>query len=256
MAARRPLRVLVVEDNAINQKVARIMLSRLGYNPDLAANGLEAIDSVHRQTYDVVFMDLQMSELDGLAATRAIRARHGDRGPWIVGLTANVMAEDRAACFAAGMDDFLAKPITGPKLIAALEAVRRTGPPAPAPAPTPEDQFIDVATEVDSMREVLGMLAGDDPAELASCTALLVQTLSGSLTALGHALTAADRDEIRFHAHSLKGASLSSGLAQVAVLAEALEHNAPTAELTALHAEATRLRTRLERVLQVLTPAR
>ena len=256
MAVRRPLRVLVVEDNAINQKVARTMLSRLGYHSDLAANGLEAIDSVNRQTYDVVFMDLQMSELDGLAATRAIRARHGDTGPWIVGLTANVMAEDRAACFDAGMDDFLAKPVTGPKLIAALEAVRRTGPPTPAlAAPTPEEPILDVATEVGSMREVLGMLAGDDPDELANCTALLVQTLGESLAALGQALTAEDRGKIRFHAHSLKGASLSSGLAQVAVLAESLEHSAPTAELPALHAEAARLRARLDRVLQVLTPA-
>ncbi len=255
MAVRRPLRVLVVEDNAINQKVARTMLSRLGYHSDLAANGLEAIDSVNRQTYDVVFMDLQMSELDGLAATRAIRARHGDTGPWIVGLTANVMAEDRAACFDAGMDDFLAKPVTGPKLIAALEAVRRTGPPTTLVA-APEEPVLDVATEVDSMREVLGMLAGDDPDELANCTALLVQTLGESLAALGLALTAEDRGKIRFHAHSLKGASLSSGLAQVAVLAESLEHSAPTAELPALHAAAARLRTRLDRVLQVLTPAR
>ena len=259
MAARRPLRVLVVEDNAINQKVARTMLSRLGYDADLAANGLEAIDSVHRQTYDVVFMDIQMSELDGLAATRAIRGRLGARGPWIVGLTANVMAEDRAACFAAGMDDFLAKPVTGPKLIAALEAVRERGAPDPTPAPesaipasVPRPNDADIDAEVAAGREVLAMLAGDDTAEYTACLELLGQSLGESLDDLALAVAAGDRAQIKFHAHTIKGGSTSAGFEQIGAIAEILERTALSTALTTLTAEAARLKARVDRVLHAL----
>ena len=121
---RHPLRVLVAEDNVINQKVTLAMLGRLGYRADLAANGLEAVESVRMIPYDVVFMDLQMPELDGLGAMRQITSEHaGSRRPRIVALTANAYDEDREACLAAGMDDYLSKPLQIEKLEAALERV-------------------------------------------------------------------------------------------------------------------------------------
>ena len=122
MGKRHPLRILLAEDNAVNQKLALRLLERLGYRADLAANGVEAIRAVERQAYDVVLMDVQMPEMDGLEATRQIRARwaEGER-PRIVALTANALAEDRAACLEAGMDDYLAKPIRVEELVAALE---------------------------------------------------------------------------------------------------------------------------------------
>ena len=253
MAQRRPHRILVVEDNPVNQKVARTMLARLGYDADLAANGLEAIDSVDRQTYDVVFMDIQMAELDGLSATREIRKRHAAHGPWIVGLTANVMAEDRAACFDAGMDDFLAKPVTGPKLIAALEAVGTRGADAEPPArATLEPLDPDHAAEIAALHATLSLLAGDDPAELSNCRSLLVSSFGDSLASLDQALVDGDRTKIKFHAHSLKGSALSSGLEQIGALAQALEHAAPVATLPVLTLEIARLRTRLGRVLETL----
>ena len=105
------LSVLVVEDNPVNALVVRTMLERLGLQSDLAGSGTEALQAVERQPYDLVFMDLLMPEMDGLQATRRIRASGIARQPHIIALTANVMAEDRAACSAAGMDTFLAKPI-------------------------------------------------------------------------------------------------------------------------------------------------
>jgi CheY-like chemotaxis protein len=118
---RHPLRVLVAEDNLVNQKVAVAMLRHLGYRADLAANGLEAVEAVRRVLYDVVFMDLQMPMLDGIDAMRQIFAEHPvGRRPRIVALTANAYDEDRQHCLAAGMDDYLSKPLQKIQLEAAL----------------------------------------------------------------------------------------------------------------------------------------
>jgi len=121
LAARHPLRILLAEDNAVNQKVAARQLAQLGYRADVAGNGQEAVDSVARQRYDLVLMDIQMPELDGLAATRAICRRWPPaKRPWIVAITANAMQGDREACLAAGMDDYLSKPIAMDELVAVL----------------------------------------------------------------------------------------------------------------------------------------
>ena len=123
---RHPLRVLVAEDNGVNQKVALAMLRYLGYRADLAADGVEAVEAVRRVPYDVVFMDLQMPELDGLDATRQILAEHPTgRRPRIVALTANAYDEDREACLAIGMDDYLSKPLKTEMLEAALLRANR-----------------------------------------------------------------------------------------------------------------------------------
>jgi len=124
MAARHPLRILLAEDNVVNQKLAMRLLQQMGYRADLAANGIEAVESVERQAYDVVLMDVQMPELDGLDATRQICARHpAERRPRIVAMTANAMQGDREMCLEAGMDDYLTKPIRVDQLIKALNAV-------------------------------------------------------------------------------------------------------------------------------------
>jgi signal transduction histidine kinase/ActR/RegA family two-component response regulator len=119
------LRLLIAEDNLVNQRVASRMLQKLGYKADVVENGRLAVEAVERQAYDVIFMDVQMPELDGLEATRRIRARPG-RGPWIVALTAHALEEDRRQCLAAGMNDFLSKPVQLTELTAALDRVPRT----------------------------------------------------------------------------------------------------------------------------------
>jgi GAF domain-containing protein/CheY-like chemotaxis protein len=125
MATRHPLRILVAEDNAVNQKLALRILQQMGYRADLASNGIEAIESVERQAYDVVLMDVQMPEMDGLEASRRITAQWPpDARPRIVAMTANAMAGDREMCLAAGMDDYITKPIRVEQLVEALNRVQ------------------------------------------------------------------------------------------------------------------------------------
>ncbi len=118
------IRVLLAEDNLVNQKVALRMLERLGYNADVASNGVKALDAVQKQAYDVILMDIQMPEMDGLEATRQIRADATlDKQPYIIAMTAAAMQLDREKCLEAGMNDFVAKPTRLEELSAAFERI-------------------------------------------------------------------------------------------------------------------------------------
>jgi CheY-like chemotaxis protein len=125
-----PLRILLAEDNAVNQKLATRLLAQLSYEVDVVGDGLQAIAALEDDGYDVVLMDVQMPELDGISATRRIRSQWPDRPLWIVAMTANAMAGDREACLAAGMNDYISKPIRPAELAAALQAAptREAGP--------------------------------------------------------------------------------------------------------------------------------
>ncbi|MCP5072325.1 MAG: GAF domain-containing protein, partial [Rhodobacteraceae bacterium] len=123
LATKHPLRILLAEDNVINQKLALRLLEQMGYGADVANNGLEAVEHVHQNTYDVVLMDVQMPEMDGLEASRRI-TKNDDR-PRIVAMTANAIQGDREMCLAAGMDDYIAKPIRVNLLVEALMQVTR-----------------------------------------------------------------------------------------------------------------------------------
>jgi CheY-like chemotaxis protein len=128
LAQRLPLRILLVEDNTVNQRVALRILERMGYRADLAANGLEVLQVLKRQAYDVVLMDVHMPEMDGLEATERIcRQWPKPLRPRIIAMTANAMQGDREECLAAGMDDYISKPVRPEELQAALE---RCHPPA------------------------------------------------------------------------------------------------------------------------------
>jgi CheY-like chemotaxis protein len=126
LAERMPLRILVAEDNPTNVKLINAILTRLGYRPDVAANGHEVLAALARQTYDVILMDVQMPEMDGIEATRQVQLRVPPmRRPRVVALTAGVLPEERQRCLAAGMDEFVDKPIVASRLVAALERCTR-----------------------------------------------------------------------------------------------------------------------------------
>ena len=127
LADSRPHRILLAEDNAVNQMLALRLLERMGYAADVATSGVEVLDALAREPYDVVLMDVQMPEMDGLEATRQARVRWDGRPLWIVAMTANAMEGDREMCLAAGMNDYISKPVRPDILAAALAA-------APVPA--------------------------------------------------------------------------------------------------------------------------
>jgi CheY-like chemotaxis protein len=138
LAARHPLRILLAEDNPVNQKLAIRLLAQMGYSTDVANNGLEALAALEAKPFDVILMDVQMPELDGLETTRRIRADRGAAaGPWIVAMTANALAGDRELCIAAGMNDYVSKPIRPAALATALAGApsgMASAPPTPTSA--------------------------------------------------------------------------------------------------------------------------
>ncbi|MEO6852233.1 MAG: response regulator, partial [Mucilaginibacter sp.] len=122
-AVQFPLTILVAEDNLINQKLIMRILNKLGYQPDMAGNGVEVLQKMERKTYDVVLMDVQMPEIDGLEATAAIRAKTWQQ-PFIIAMTANAMSGDKEICIKAGMDEYIAKPMKLQELVDMLKEVQ------------------------------------------------------------------------------------------------------------------------------------
>jgi CheY-like chemotaxis protein/HPt (histidine-containing phosphotransfer) domain-containing protein len=252
MASRHPLRILLAEDNVVNQKVALRLLGQMGYRADVAANGLEAIDAVGRQTYDVVLMDVQMPELDGFEASREINRRWPvDRRPRIVAMTANAMRGDRELCTAAGMDDYVAKPVRIEELVAALERTPRraeTGARGAAAAGAPEPAE-PVGPSRSGISRRLGATAGGrrpgpaapsaaepvDRTVLQRLTATMGEPFVAELihtfiedgralvAALHRTLAAADVDAFRRAAHSLKSTGETVGALGLAAMARELE---------------------------------
>ena len=277
LARRHPLRILLAEDNVVNQKVALRLLGQMGYRADVAGNGLEAIDAVERQAYDVVLMDVQMPELDGFEASREINRRWpGERRPRIVAMTANAMQGDRELCEAAGMDDYVAKPIRVEELVAALERSPRrpdsatrgaaTGSGGGADPPTgspgaPAGSLVDAK---ETLPAGAPAAAGVDRAAVERLTATmgaafvaeLIDTFAedarGQVTSLRQALAATDVDAFRRAAHSLKSTSETLGAMGLAGLARELEAQARAGSLEGAAARLERLADTCETVTRTL----
>ena len=219
MAQRLPLRILLAEDNLINQKVALRILERLGYRADVASNGLEALESLRRQPYDVVLMDVQMPELDGLEASRRIRDEWppGQR-PWIIAMTANAMKGDREICFEAGMNDYISKPVRLEMLQASLESGSRGGRP---PATRAADSAIDPAA-LEQLREELG----GNPQILNELLETFLGETLDHLRQARQALAGSDPEAVRRAAHAIKGSCREVGANPLAELSQQLENPA------------------------------
>jgi two-component system sensor histidine kinase/response regulator len=209
-------RVLIVEDNQVNQKVAARMLERLGYHADVVANGREALATLARIPYQLVLMDCHMPVMDGFAATKAIRASEGPgRHTPIVALTANALAGERERCLAAGMDDYLAKPIQKVELAAALARWidGDAAPAAPAPAPA-APAVLDPA-----VLHQLAQLDGDgEESLLATLAEALADEVGRGLARLGAALDRGDTGAMSDVGHLLKGSSAALGATDFARL--------------------------------------
>jgi GAF domain-containing protein/CheY-like chemotaxis protein/HPt (histidine-containing phosphotransfer) domain-containing protein len=216
MATRHPLRILLAEDNVVNQKLALRLLAQMGYRADLAANGLEAIDAVERQTYDVILMDVQMPELDGFEASREIVRRWPRERPRIVAMTANAMQGDRELCEAAGMDDYVAKPIRVEELVAALERSAPRTVSAAGARGAAEPPAIDGA----AYERLVTTMGAEFVAEL---TDTFVEDSRELVATLRAALAAGDRDAFRRAAHSLKSNGETLGAMRLAAQARELE---------------------------------
>jgi signal transduction histidine kinase/CheY-like chemotaxis protein/HPt (histidine-containing phosphotransfer) domain-containing protein len=206
MAKEHPLSILLVEDNPINQKVVLMLLKRLGYGADIANNGVEALSMIDQRTYDLLLMDVQMPEMDGLETTRRIRARKLTRQPPIVAMTANAMAEDRQACLDAGMNEVITKPFKFETLIATLQRCAEAAivkPEAPAAA---IDASPAAALDVDALSQVREML-GDDEEALAQLINAHLESSARLMDELRAALDCDDQDLLRRTLHSLVGST-------------------------------------------------
>ncbi|MGE5658638.1 MAG: response regulator [Actinomycetota bacterium] len=229
--AAKPLRVLLAEDNPVNQKVALRLLERLGYDADLASNGLEVLEALDSRSYDVVLMDVQMPELDGLTATRRICAKwsqqtgeqlsDGRPKPWIIAMTANAMQGDREECLAAGMDDYLSKPIRMEDLALALAKC--------SPLAESHPQISRAESSVPSSAldrkslQALQDLVGEDVGILTQVIDCYFQDAPKLLETILTAIGTGNGMVLRQAAHSLKSSSGTLGALQLSQLCQQLE---------------------------------
>ncbi len=249
LAARMPLRVLLCDDNLINQKVAARLLTQMGYAAKVTGNGVEALSAIDSAPYDLIFMDVMMPEMDGLEATRQIRrrqkepARHPNYKPHlvIVAMTASAMAGDREKCLEAGMDDYLAKPVRPEDIRAVLE---RWGPKA---------TLGNAAGARDSVRESANVLVSTDktmnekppvdmdrlheftdgnPENLTELVSLYAKQTTEQLAQLDAAIKANDAAGVRRIAHSCAGASATCGMQRIIVPLRELERQGHEGKLT------------------------
>jgi CheY-like chemotaxis protein len=254
MGSTHPLRILLTEDNAVNQKVALRILQRLGYRADVAANGWEALEALQRQPYDVVLMDIQMPEMDGVEATR--RIRHGEvvsEQPRIIAMTAHALKGNREQYLAAGMDDYVSKPVRIEELVKALYKCQPlqsqangslTEPWATSVTTTTDSMthhhwnssnvhLLDVPSNsvvktknndwpinMDLLKETIGPDAGE---MLAQMLPLFFEEAQALIAALKEAIKAGDLQELKKAAHTLKGSSASLGLISLATISRTLE---------------------------------
>ncbi|MBY0279898.1 response regulator [Candidatus Binatia bacterium] len=225
------VRILVAEDNPVNQRLVRTQLGKLGLRPDVVANGREAVDAMQRSPYDVILMDCRMPEMNGLDATVAIRAAEaGQRRCQIIAMTANALDRDRRRCLEAGMDDYLAKPLHLEDLRDALErALERRSPRLVEATPTLEEIMPLEADEDGPLKlEVLEALRGDletpgEGGEFSEIVDLFLGNAQRNCNAVREALASGDRQMLELAAHSLKGSSSTMGAVRLASLCASLE---------------------------------
>ncbi len=277
LASRLPMRVMLCDDNLINQKVALRLLQQMGYKADVANNGVECLQALERQPYDLIFMDVQMPEMDGLEATRQIRERQKQPAPQnhfnatitIVAMTANAMQGDRDKCIAAGMDDYVAKPVRPEDIRLILErwGSRTLLAEAADDATNPDEIAAGEPTGGGRQEPLVDMerlldFANGDPNNLRELMELYLQQTSKQIAQLNAAVEAQNADAVKHLAHSCAGASSTCGMSgMVPPLRElerqgrdGLESNAHELALSVTH-EFTQIQNFLTDQIKSLPPA-
>ena len=245
LAERLPLRVLLVDDNSINQKVAARIVQQLGYKPDLAANGRLALDALDKQHYDLVFMDMMMPEMDGLEATRTIRERQQNPAAHpnyqsrilIVAMTAHAMPADREKCIAAGMDDYLAKPIRPNDVRGIIEKwapqiqITSAAPAQKPETPLPKTESATVPAPASSVTanenpvdlDRFNDMSTGDPAMSRELIDMFYKQTAQQLNDIEKAIRTNDALTVGHVAHSCKGASATLGMTRFSPIMLQLE---------------------------------
>ena len=249
LAKTLPLRILLAEDHLVNQKVALQILQRMGYRADVAGNGLEVLEALRRQSYDVILMDMQMPEMDGLEAARQIKKLYGDRKqdtserPRIIAVTANAMESDRNDCIAAGMDDYISKPIRMEQLVAVLQRCQpiNTAILSHVSAAVSEDSPLINEVELDrtSSAEMMPAIHQKSPVldanvieslreieALEEAVETYLETAPELIEKIESAITRPDAEQLKPAAHSLKSISGTLGALTLFELCEQLETKA------------------------------
>ncbi|BCL34071.1 response regulator [Nostoc sp. MS1] len=222
-----PLKILLAEDVLVNQKIALKMLQKLGYRADVANDGLEALEAVQRQTYDVVFMDVQMPEMDGWETTRRIRQEvAASSQPWIIAMTAHARPEDRQQCLAAGMDDYITKPINLEEITAVLKKLGAQA----ASQPQPLASVPQTASAIDEsiLQQLRDMMGDDGDRMIAELIELYLEDTPKMIETMQDAIAKADITQLKKTAHALRSPTVSIGAVNLGKLCETLEDIAAT----------------------------
>jgi CheY-like chemotaxis protein len=235
MAQRLPLRILLVEDNKVNQQLALQLLARMGYRADIAGNGLEAIQALRRQPYDVVFMDVHMPEMDGLTATQQICQEWPPTSrPKIIAMTANAMQGDREKCLSVGMDNYISKPIRVEELVRALHQCQSSDEDS-QPLPSLEETALNLDAQpsvsldlqdaidtdvLQTFRQTMGASANQFLAQLID---VYLEETPVILQAIATAIHQDNATAMQHAAHTLKSSSASLGAIILSTLCQQLE---------------------------------
>jgi two-component system, sensor histidine kinase and response regulator len=255
--------VLLVEDNSMNQLVASRILDKLGYRVDIAGNGREALAALAERAYAAVLMDCQMPEMDGYDATRELRRREGDgdgadRRTPVIAMTAAAMDGDREACLAAGMDDYITKPVRSDAIAGVLSRWIRLGTPSahePSSPPAERHTADTHGSVLESARlATLRELDGGDGELLALLADEYARDARTQLDRLAAALAEGDPHTVERTAHALKGASDNIGASRLGELCRELESHGRAAALGSGPALLQRIQVELDRVLEALGP--
>jgi two-component system, sensor histidine kinase and response regulator len=251
--APKQARILVAEDNAVNRQVAFLQLQSLGYTVDTVANGLQALEVLSATDYDAVLMDCQMPEMDGYEATAEIRRREGEeKHTPIIALTANALQGDAEKCLAAGMDDYLSKPIKAEALEVMLEKWTHDKTSAAKPAAAAEAKDLPKVLDtgvLDKLRKALGDKRKDF---IASLIDLFIADTQTRLQALGEAISSKDATALRQVAHALKGSCANVGAKRMSELCDILEDKGLANSLEGASGFAGQLEEEFGRVKQAL----